>query len=149
MQVSEHLEAERRTVKALRAELQSLSTSTESHVTRLATELEAKQGLLRGLQTTVQSAKADAESSRSQAEAASSALASLRDAGSDLDKVSAQLNRERQVRMVHCEWAFHEHSSSCRLLWVRKCACLLVAVRSTAGRLVQAGEGLKCWGAER
>ena len=103
MQVSEHLEAERRTVKALRAELQSLSTSTESHVTRLATELEAKQGLLRGLQTTVQSVKADAESSRSQAEAASSALASLRDAGSDLDRVCAQLNRERQVRMVHNE----------------------------------------------
>ena len=97
MQVSEHLEAERRTVKALRAELQSLSSSTESHVTRLATELEAKQGLLRGLHTTVQSAKADAESSRSQAEAASSALASVRSAAVDLDRVSAQLNRERQV----------------------------------------------------
>lgn len=97
MQVSEHLEAERRTVKALRAELQSLSTSTESHVTKLATELEAKQGLLRGLQSTVQYVKADAESSRSQAEAASSALASLRNAGSDLDRVSVQLNRERQV----------------------------------------------------
>lgn len=101
MQVSEHLEAERRTVKALRAELQSLSTSTESHVTKLATELEAKQGLLRGLQSTVQSVKADAESSRSQAEAASSALASLRDAGSDLDRVSVQLNRERQVQSTH------------------------------------------------
>lgn len=101
MQVREHLEAERRTVKALRAELQSLSTSTESHVTKLATELEAKQGLLRGLQSTVQSAKADAESSRSQAEAASSALASLRDAGSDLDRVSVQLNRERQVCSAH------------------------------------------------
>lgn len=97
VQVSEHLEAERRTVKALRAELQSLSSSTESHATRLATELEAKQGLLRGLHTTVQSAKADAESSRSQAEAASSALASLRSTGVDLDRVSAQLNRERQV----------------------------------------------------
>ena len=111
MQVSEHLEAERRTVKALRAELQSLSTSTELHVTKLATELEAKQGLLRGLQSTVQSVKADAESSRSQAEAASSALASLRDAGSDLDRVSVQLNRERQVCSAHilcgaanCSW---------------------------------------------
>ena len=114
MQVSEHLEAEKRTVKALRAELQSLSTSTESHVTRLATEVEAKQGLLRGLQTTLQSAKADAESSRSQAEAASSALASLRDAGSDLERVSAQLNRERQVRMVHQEAAVHEVSTRCR-----------------------------------
>lgn len=98
--VSQHLEAERRTVKALRAELQSLTASTGSHVSRLATELEAKQGLLRGLQSTVFSAKADAESSRSQAEAASSALACLRDAGADLERVSAQLNLERQVR--HC-----------------------------------------------
>ena len=84
-------------MKALRAELLSLTNSTESQVTRLTTELEAKQGLLRGLQTTVHSAKADAESSKSQAEAASSALASLREAGMDLDKVSAQLVRERQV----------------------------------------------------
>lgn len=104
MKVSEHLEAERRTVKALRAELQSLSASTESHVNRLATELEAKQGLLRGLQTTVHSAKADAESSRSQAEAASSALGCLREAGVDLDRVSAQLNRERQVGLC---WVLH------------------------------------------
>ena len=95
--VSEHLEAERRTVKALRAQLQSLSTSTESHVSRLATELEAKQGLLRGLQTTVHSAKADAESSRSQAEAANSAITCLRQAGLELDRVSAQLSSERQV----------------------------------------------------
>ena len=109
-------------------------------MTRLATELEAKQGLLRGLQTTVQSAKADAESSRSQAEAASSALASLRDAGSDLDRVSAQLNRERQVRMVHQERALHEVSISCRPGWSTKCACLLVAVCRTAGSLGQAGE---------
>ena len=95
--VSQHLEAERRTVKALRTELQSLSAATGSHVSRLATELEAKQGLLRGLQSTVFTAKADAESSRSQAEAASTALACLRDAGLDLERVSAQLNRERQV----------------------------------------------------
>jgi len=103
--VSEHLESERRTVKALRAELQSLSTSTESHVSRLATELEAKQGLLRGLQTTVHSAKADAECSRSQAEAATSAIACLREAGLDLDRVSAQLNSERQVQSYcWCLW---------------------------------------------
>ena len=96
--VSQHLEAERRTVKALRSELQALAASTGSHVSRLATELEAKQGLLRGLQSTVCSAKADAESSRSQAEAASTALACLRDAGVDLERVSAQLNTERQVQ---------------------------------------------------
>lgn len=100
--LSQHLEAERRTVKALRTELQSLSASSESHVSRLATELEAKQGLLRGLQTTVQAARADAESSKSQAEAASSALTSLKDAGVELERLSAQLIRERQVSCWQC-----------------------------------------------
>lgn len=95
--LSQHLEAERRTVKALRMELQSLTASSESQVGRLATELEAKQGLLRGLQSTVQSAKADAESLRIQAEAATSALARLKEAGADLERLSAQLNKERQV----------------------------------------------------
>lgn len=96
--LSQHLEAERRTVKTLRTELQSLTVSSESQVSRLATELEAKQGLLRGLQSTVQSAKAEAESSRNQAEAASSALTGLKGAGADLERLSAQLIRERQVR---------------------------------------------------
>ena len=105
--LSQHLEAERRTVKALRAELHSLSTSTESHVARLATGLEAKQGLLRGLHNTLHSAKADAETSRSQAQAASSALSCLRETGMDLDRVSAQLNRERQVVVLKLQIRHH------------------------------------------
>lgn len=98
--LSQHLEAERRTVKALRTEMQSLTASSESQVSRLATELETKQGLLRGLQSTMQSAKADAEASRNQAEVASAALSSLKGAGADMERLSAQLTRERQVGFV-------------------------------------------------
>ena len=107
--LSQHLEAERRTVKSLRTELHSLTASSESQVSKLVTELEAKQGLLRGLQSTVQSARAEAESCRHQAGAASSALASLRDAGAEMERLSAQLNRERQVRFnenLHVSRAF-------------------------------------------
>ena len=118
--LSQHLEAERRTVKTLRTKLQSLTASSESQVSRLATELEAKQGLLRGLQSTVQSAKADAESSKHQAEAASSALTGLKDAGVDLERLSAQLSRERQVRFRSARQAQHEtySISSISIAWV-------------------------------